>query len=256
MHGGTICQVLDSIMKQSYQDFEVIIVSPSELILENLYKSYDIRKVHADVGLLKARYLAHKKAQGDYELILDDSRLINKNCLEVLSNIKEDMAIIGEKELGKGFWVDLANLDKKIIVKYNSTKIDPIHGFLLPRYYKNKVLNHTFNILHRKINKDNFNRIIAGDHQLIYYESYNYSKSVKLIKNELISHFGDVTAHSILKKYYRYGKTYKLIKNTPYVHLANINEKKRIVPGFNNNLKLDILYAVRGVPFICGYILS
>jgi glycosyltransferase involved in cell wall biosynthesis len=254
LQDGTIRQVLDSIVGQTYQDFEVIIVSPSKPLLEKLQK-YNIKGVHANVGLLKARYLAHKEAKGAYELILDDSRILDKNCLKNLSRVKEDMAIIVEKEIGRGLWVNLANLDKEIIIKYNSDKLDPTRGFLQPRYYKNVILNHTFSAMKKKIDSDIFNRIVSCEDQLIFYESYNYSKSVKLIKKGLIYHFGDKSMVSILKKYFRYGRTYKLIKDTKYSNLVNIGKKRRTVPTLDDSIKLNILYTVRAAPFMLGYIL-
>ena len=56
-----------------------------------------------------------KKAEGDLSLILDSTRPLRIDALEILLNYKNyDMVIIKEESLGDGFWVNQAKLLKEI----------------------------------------------------------------------------------------------------------------------------------------------
>ncbi|WP_216604165.1 hypothetical protein [Acidianus sp. RZ1] len=163
------------------------------------------------------------------------------------------MLIVGEDEVGNSFLDKMANLDKKVIMECNNT-VDPLRGYLLPRLFKREVLDHAFENLRKKIRGEVFERIVHPDHQLIFYEAFNYSRDVGIVKEVLIHHFGDSSLFNVMKKYYRYGKTHKLLKETPYKELLSVGRRKRDLCDVSLKEKIGLytLYAVRGIPFLLG----
>ena len=252
LHGRYLNEVFESIRVQTFQDYEVVVVNSLQTSeVTDLIKQYGFKEVRENVKLLKARYLAHKESRGDYELLLDETRVLRKDALELLSSLSHDMVIIGEEEIGDSFWVKLANLDKENIMECNTP--EAIKGFALPRLFKREILNLAFERLKENLG-GKFDEVVFPDHELIYYEASKVSNDVFVLKEKLIRHYGDAKLLDIIRKYYRYGKTLKVLKGTPYSEFTKISRKRRrICKG--GKFILYVLYLVRGIPFLLGYML-
>lgn len=252
IQGESLNELMDSIYSQSNQDFQVIAVAPPGEVADRISK-YDIKLVRCRTGLLDARYLAHLEARGDYELLLDETRILREDALRVISNVVvSPMAVVGEEEAGEGFWVKLAQLDKEMIMEYNTSVVEPAKSFVLPRLYKRELLDNAFINLKINIPTEVFHRIIYEDHHLIFYEAYRTSKAINIIREPLIKHYGDSSLTDIARKYYRYGSTSNLLRRTSYWEFINTTKRKRVVKGVRNTICLFILYSVRGIPFVVG----
>jgi len=253
-HGKYLHQVLESIREQTYQDYEVIVVNSGRKELSDMVKQFGFKVIEREAKLLHARYLAHKESKGDYALILDETRMLEKDAVKTLSSLDYDMIIIGEKEVGDSFWVKLAQLDKENITYCNP--IDPLNGIALPRYFKSEILSKAFSSAKEKLG-DKFYEVVFRDHDIIFYESSKVSKSIYAVNGPLISHFGDASLSDIIRKYYRYGKSARLLKNSPYSDfLAKKRVTRRICKGsFWERKTLYLLYLARGIPYLLGYYL-
>ncbi|AKA74674.1 glycosyltransferase [Saccharolobus solfataricus] len=252
LHGKYLRELIESIRSQTFQDYEVIVVNSSTAEeISDLIKQYGFKEVKENVKLLKARYLAHINTRGEYSLLLDETRILRRDALKILSSLNHDMVIIGEEEIGNSFWIKLANLDKENIMECNTP--EAIKGFVLPRYFRNEVLVKAFMVLRENL-KEKFDEVIFPDHELLYYEASKVSNDVFVLKDKLIMHYGDSKLSEIVRKYYRYGKSLKVLNSTPYEHLTSISRKKRnICKG--NKILLYLLYVARGIPFLVGYLL-
>ena len=252
LHGRYLNKVFESIRTQTFQDYEVVVVNSSPKgEVSDLIRQYGFKEVRKNVKLLQARYLAHRESRGNRELLLDETRVLRKDALEILSSLNHDMIIIGEEEIGNSFWIKLAKLDKENIMECNIP--EAIKGFALPRLFKREILDLAFDRLRENL-KEKFNEIVFPDHELIYYEASKVSNDVFVLKAKLIGHYGDAKLSEIFKKYFRYGKTIKVLKNTPYSKFTRISRKRRkICKG--NKLTLNMLYLARAIPFLLGYIL-
>ncbi|ACP37757.1 glycosyl transferase family 2 [Sulfolobus islandicus M.14.25] len=251
LHGKYLKEFFESIRGQTFQDYEVVVVNSGGDRISDLVKEYGFKEVRRGVRLLEARYLANKESKGDYTLLLDETRPLRKDALELLSKKLHDMVIIGEKELGDSVWIKAAQLDKENIMYCNTP--EAIKGFALPRLFKRDLLNSVFDRLRKGLG-EKFSQVIFPDHELIYYEASRLSSDVFVIKEELIYHYGDASLRDIMRKYYRYGKSLKVLKNTPYSFMTSVSRKKRriCVGGLKGRLILYSLYLVRGVPFLIG----
>lgn len=72
-----------------------------------------------------------------------------------------------------------------------------------------------------------FRSVVMEDHQLIYYEVSKLSNSIVILKGNYLSHYGDMTLLSILRKYHNYGKKHKILKNTHYRELLGPRNRIR-----------------------------
>ena len=85
-----IKRTLDSVFKQTYKDFEVIIVDDG--CTDNsitLAKEYDVKIINEDhVGVSQARNIGQKHAKGEYLLFLDSDDYWNK---DLLANINKSL---------------------------------------------------------------------------------------------------------------------------------------------------------------------
>ena len=250
LHARHLSEVFESIRAQTFQDYEVIVVNSSPKgEVSDLIQEYGFKEVRKNARLLKARYLAHRESRGDYALLLDETRALRRDALEILSSLNRDMVLIGEEEIGDSFWIRLANLDKENIMECNAPMA--IRGFALPRLFKKEVLDSAFKSLRENL-KEKFDEVVFPDHELIYYEASKVSNDVFVLKEKLIRHYGDAKLSDIIKKYYRYGKTLKVLRGTPYDMFTRIlRKRRRICKG--SKLTLYLLYLARGIPFTIGY---
>ena len=251
LHGKYLRDVLESIRVQTFQDYQVVVVNSGGDEVSDLIREYGFKEVREDVKLLEARYLANVKSEGDYALLLDETRPLRRDALELLSKDPHDMVIVGEREIGKSLWVRAAQLDKDNIMSCNTP--EAIKGFALPRLFRRELLTRAFYNLRNNLGQT-FKEVVFPDHELIYYEASRLSADVFVLNTELIYHYGDVDLKEIVRKYNRYGKSLKVLKGTPYAFLTSLSRKKRNIckGGIHGRLLLYTLYLVRGIPFLIG----
>lgn len=92
---------LESIVKQTYNNYEVIIVCDkcddnSEMIVDYYIKKYNWKKIYEkNTGLSKARNIGIEIAAGDYLIFLDGDDYLNDNFLETInSSLDDDIDIL------------------------------------------------------------------------------------------------------------------------------------------------------------------
>ncbi|MFP3257057.1 MAG: glycosyltransferase [Candidatus Nanopusillus acidilobi] len=251
-HGKYLNEVFNSINKNSYQDFEVIVVNSSEKPeISKIINSFNFLeiKVPSDTKALKARYIGHLNAKGDYELLLDETRVIADSLLKKLNDLDYDMVIIGEKEIIQSYWTYLADLDKNL----NEGIGDPLeNGYVLPRYFKKDVIDKAFEKIKQKLPMNIFEKASYAEHHIIFYESYQISKSIFYLKDKLIYHYGDNSILEIIKKYHKYGLSSRTLYGTSYEFTVKYSSHKRRHLDFYNKIKLSPLYLIRGISYFIG----
>lgn len=249
--GTYLSEVLERLRRQTYQDFEIVAAISSQATeLKDILCEYGVKFNYSGENILEKRYSAHSLSRSNYSLFLDETRLPSPKLLEYLSESQTDMTIIKEVNIGKSVWIKLANLDTEVSIKCN--EFDPISGFILPRYFKGKLLDMAFEVVRKRLSSDSFKKILMEDHQIISYEAFQISKSISITDETLLFHYGDESLHSILKKYHKYGKGHRFLKNTNYDFL--LSTRKRIRKNcLGNEIQLSIFYLARALPFLIGY---
>lgn len=124
---------LDSVLNQTYQKYEVIIVcdksnDKSEEIVDKYIKEHKkFKKIYAEnTGLARARNIGIKQITGDYILFLDSDDYLELNCLEVIkNNLEEDLEVLR---------FQVQNVINKNVIKYEERGFEKTTG--IEAFYK------------------------------------------------------------------------------------------------------------------------
>ena len=256
--GDYINEVLRAIYASNYQDFEVIVQIDKEndQTIETL-RQYDCHVFHGKSGLLASRYQMHKESIGDYELMLDETRVIDGDLLLTLSDSKSEMVVIPETELSSNWLGNLGRFDKDIS-GLRDPDLNPLGlGYVLPRYFKRSLLDNAFSNIKTKLPYSIFQRVIHPDHQIIYYEAHQSSASIEIARKGMIRHYSDLSFTRMWKKYMKYGASGRLLKGTEYSKLLSIEGYRREVNSQINRVVFsNLLLILHAVPYFVGFYIS
>jgi glycosyltransferase involved in cell wall biosynthesis len=251
----TLKEVLESIRTQSYQNYEILVMDCSDnFTSSDMARTYGAKVLRLKAKLLKGRFMLHKVARGENTLILDSTRFLRKDSLELLNKQAEDMVIIREKEVGRGILVKAANLDKRLIMTSANLRkaLNNLSGFALPRFFRTSVLSAALESANRKLGSA-MDKIMGGDHYVIFYESRRISTSIGVIHEPLIGHFTDGNPFAVMSKFYRYGLSYPTERRSyPESNFARMRDLGNTTP--REKLTLYSLYLMRSTGFLAGYL--
>ena len=252
--GNYLKEVLESTRLQTYQDFEVIVVN-SNPNFSDLIKEYGGVEIPLNVGKLVARKLAHEKSRGEYELMLEETRILRPDALETLNQLDSpEIAVIAEEEFGDTFINRINRIDAMLGTEF--TSLTPENLFVLPRFYSRNALDSAISAANRKLSNDVFSRIVGSDLEILYFEAYQHGRHISLVRDKLIIKYGESSVRESFAKYHRYGKTQRLLSGTCYRDFYNIKRRFRPVPSLKYLPALATIYAIRGTAFFAGYYLS
>ena len=77
---------------------------------------------------------------------------------------------------------------------------------------------------------------------------------IGMVSTPEILHYGDETLRAVFSKYYKYGYTQKMLRKTVYSQLADISGRTRYGYAISDRILSIPLQAIRGFPFLLGYI--
>jgi len=252
--GKKLYEVLESIRQQTYQDYEVIIVN-SNPYFKDMVRDFGAKEIFIETGKLEARKKAHEASKGEYELLLEETRILKHNALKMLASLSDpDMAIINEEEIGDGLINRLNRLDAEIAFKYASP--DPSNLYLIPRYYKRAVLDYSFKQAYSNLPERLVPKMVASDLEIIYTEAFKRFKGIVKVDDLLIKKYGETTIMDSFSKYYRYGQTQKLLSGTCYGDFYSFGKRRRKTPKMRYLPMMTAIYAIRGSAFFLGYLLG
>ena len=196
---------LDSVIKQSLKDIEIICVNDgssdsSALILNEYQEKYENIKVitcEKNQGLARARYHAINASTGDYIMFLDSDDTLEPNACEVAyKNITEydvDIVhfganVITDKYVNKGFHKEAKKFFKAEKFKLSKTEI--LGDCYVHRRYNWNVWTKIYRAeLVKKINK--FipeKRCVMSEDMMIYFFISFYANSFRSIPDKLINY--------------------------------------------------------------------
>jgi GT2 family glycosyltransferase len=129
--GRTLHRCLDSLMTQTYQHFEILIVDKSStddtITIAGEFKA---RIFSLDVERTTAKNFASRKANGTFVLFLDSDMVLEPTVIEQCVNAMQapDVGgiVIPEKSTGLGFWVKVRDFERSF---YYGTKVESARFF-------------------------------------------------------------------------------------------------------------------------------
>ena len=253
VNGRNLDNLLESVRTQTYQDYEIVVVTSNDKS-HDLLKQYGATVIEKHTGKLEARYLAHSNSKGDFEFILEETRILRPDALEKLFEIGSvDMAIVREKEIGNNLINKLNRLDMQIGSLKGSESPDSL--YVLPRYFRREVLAYGLEKAYENIPPELIPKIVSSDMEMIYFEAYNKYRYLASVETPLIEKNGEKSVMESMTKYFRYGKTQKLLKNTKYEKSLGVKGRFRKIPSLRYIPAVMAIYAIRGLPYLAGYYL-
>ena len=249
----TLPLCLESVRRQTYKNIELIVVdSYSKDRTVKIASKYNARIILTHGGLLWARYLGHLHAKGEIELLLDSDQILNPTAIErgVRMILKGyDMLILEEKSYKPRTLTQwLFYFDREHV--HSIRDLHPIHGVLLARMYKRKILNKAFNNIKRKLPPQIMYRLVSQDHAIIYYESWKYAEKVGILR-DAVYHIEPTTLTQVIKKFYRYGKT-ELTLSKYYPELSRGKKTPRKINMRPHSFISLALWLIKAVPYALG----
>ena len=107
---------LESIRSQTYNSYEIVCANSSlDSSIIKILDDYSVKHLEvAAVRHLRGREMSHSISAGKYSLIMDSTRLLNPNALDLLRNYiqRYEMVAIKEGSIGTGFWANQAKIYK------------------------------------------------------------------------------------------------------------------------------------------------
>lgn len=246
---------LDSIFANKFQDFEVIVNDASEhFYVSEWISDYDVKIIRKKTKSFESRMISANASTGNRIIFFDDSRICQNTLLYRLSIMFQDMIVISERDIGKGILVKLSNLDKRGFSE-SRVKINPLKNkSVIPRVYKRDILIEALRSINANLTPVIVKNIVGLDLEIIYYQAFKISQNIGVISTPEILHYGDENLKSIFYKYYRYGLTQRMLTETIYNELANLSGRNRSSLYIRDRILSLPLQAIRGIPFILGYI--
>jgi hypothetical protein len=255
--------VLDSISEQDFEHYEVVLVTTIPLrstpAIPNRFQ-VRIVQVPQSTKLLSARHIANLNSTGDFALLLDSTRVLERGCLSELATLSEkfDLVFIKEGSIGSGVWVDLARIDKRISnsTPNLNTAAARRASYILARFFRRTILSETFEVIKTKIGPANFQEVGYGEHHMISVEASQLTERVGASESELLSHHEDSTLGSIIRKYRRYGRSQRTLNKLSGVEYARqpLSHRRNYL-GIStlDRIKVAPLHMARSLAFSWGY---
>jgi len=207
---------LEAVSKQSYPNIETLVIdSHSTDTTRDIASSFGARVILCDGKLLAARYLGWKESKGEYIALVDTDQVLEPTTIEravaLMSNY--DMLVFEEHSYNSEWLIPKLYSASKQMINTRFEKsyaFDPVKGGNPARLFKRNILERAFTAIPREL----IPKVIHGDHDIIYYESYKVSKRVGVLRNAV--YHVEPSWSKLWKTNYRYGASLKSIKNSYY----------------------------------------
>lgn len=257
----TLKKTLDSIVKQNYKNYEIVIVDhySTDKTLE-IAKKYTKNIFMDKKRLLGSRRIGANKSKGEIILVIDSDQVLEPTLLkrieEEFSKEDIDMAILEERSYQPQNLVEkMTDIDRQRV--HESFELDPSKSVLLPRAFRKKIILAAFDKIDKKL--DDF--IVVQDHAILYHECWKISKKIGFIKNAVF-HMEPNTFREVFQHYYAWGKRSKAsekVMPAEYKEMFNgklTNRLKSINWLDKKTLKTLPLTFIKGLGFKLGLLFS
>lgn len=252
--GESIGRCLEAIGNQTYKHIEVnIIDGGSSDDTVNIARAHGVEQVLTyRGGLLGARELGTRIAQGSVIVLLDSDQILEPDAIErAVTMLRDnDMLVLEEGVYRNETFIEkLFRCDRKLV--HSVKDFSPYTGAMLPRVYRSGILRDAFSAMPEEA----LERIGGQDHAIIYYEAWKISRRAGLVPSA-VKHIEPHSLIALWRKFYRWGYTSMDAHLGEYKDL--IRKKERFRKGmftsglFIASLGSAALLVMKGVPYATG----
>ncbi|AQP53092.1 hypothetical protein CBF34_02740 [Vagococcus penaei] len=254
---STLKTCINSIVKQSFQDFELILVDDgsnddSKKICQEFIDNYkNIKYFYKNnSGVSSTRNYGLLQANGKYIVFIDSDDSIEKNYLDIMYKYivthHADLVICGYNISYEGMKQEKIYLDEEKIL--TNTQFYQIFGTL----YENNLLNSPWNKIYKKeLIKNMFDeKISLGEDLLFNLDYFKNIKKIVIIPDSLYNYRVNNVSNSLssiynLNNLYIYYLMYNQIKNTITFDNDKKNNFQKVLNIHFNYLFVSLkLYAI------------
>ena len=207
---------LEGAVRQTYPNIEILVIdSYSTDETRDIAAGYSARVILCEGKLLAARHLGLKEARGSYIVFLDTDQVLEPNTIERAVAIIADFdMVVFETWSYNTEWLipKLHGASKKVINARlgKPGSFDPLAGPFLPRFFRREILEKAFAAIPQEVIPDT----IHPDHAIIYYESYQVSPRVGILRNAIYEI--EPGWRKLWRTRYRYAVSLRSIKQSYY----------------------------------------
>ena len=79
--GRYLDDLLESLRKQTFQDYELIIVNSNPDCTDKI-RDFGAKEIFRNTGKLEARKIAHEASKGEFEFLLEETRFLRPDALQ------------------------------------------------------------------------------------------------------------------------------------------------------------------------------
>jgi hypothetical protein len=181
-------------------------------------------------------------------LNLDSDQILAPRAIESALSTGRPVVAFEEISSGEGLVARINRLDKTAVNREWSRNLDPVSGFIRPRFYRRDLLLHALRKIPASIM--DVRPCPFSEDSLIYWHTEVSPDQVGFIRNAIF-HEEESYLLAYLRKWRKYGETAKVYRGTPYSILV-ANRGKRSVRGIWRVATAPGLL-LRAAPFIVGY---
>lgn len=194
--GATLDRCLLSFSRQSYSNFEIILVDNfSKDNTVDISSKYSTRLIQTRAARTEARNIGAASSAGEWILSLDSDMEVSPTVIEecvTLSRVGYDAIIIPEASVGEGFWAKCKALEKSAYIGDDLIEAS--------RFFKRSI----------------FEAVGGYDFELEAGEDWDLNQRIRRaghnigrISTMVLHHEGELSLAKTIMKKHRYGKTIK-----------------------------------------------
>jgi len=216
---------LESIMTQTYQHFEILIVDKSSTDdTINIADEFKAKIFSLDVERTTAKNFASRKANGTFILFLDSDMVLEptviEQCVGAMQAPDVGGVVIPEKSIGLGFWVKVRDFERTF---YYGTKVESARFFRTNQVievggFDEEVIMYEESTLPQRIEKIGLRTSVRVSSFIIHDED-NFSLKYWLRKKRYYSH----TAGIYAQKYRSYSQQQLGVGYRTGIYIRNSN---------------------------------
>lgn len=246
----TISGCLESVRNQTHEPTEIVVVDSCSTDGTAETARRFAKVIVADSSATRARLIGVEAATGDYILNLDTDQRLAAWALEAAIATSKSVVAFGEVSTGSGLVARINRLDKATVNRNWQLNLDPISGFIRPRFYRRDLLLQAFGMIPDKIM--DVKPCPFSEDSLLFWHANVRADEVGFVPDAILH---EETTHLLeyARKWKGYGQTAKVYRGTSYSVFAT-SRGKRSVQGIRRFATAPGL-AIRAFPFLIGYYL-
>lgn len=255
---ATIASCIQSVLRSSVPVREILVLDGgSSDGTVQIAQGLGAEVIECGTGLLRARLLGVKNSSSEFVLMLDADQVLQPGTIARAGQMIDrglDMIVLGEvPESLDGIMERMWWAERRGYAKRTETHpFDFSEGALLPRFFKRTVLNEVAADIPPEIQS-----ITHPDHQIIAYLAARHGARTGFLPDAVVYH-ERTSILDILRRYSAHGRDAARLARWPqFVGLVQAKSRRRIATllTLRNDAPASlILYFIRGVPFLTGYL--